>query len=111
MPRTAVSVTDITRAGVVKPAELTVDVANGNEVPNDGRVFFEVRNSNGSAVTRTLTVSIAYSVDGQAVTARPYPVAAGVTRLIGPFDTSTYGTTLQFNGDNAELKIVPLRLA
>lgn len=111
MPRTAVTPTDITRAGIVKPAELTADVANGNEMPNDGRVFLEVRNSNASATVRTLTVNFGYTVDGQAITARPYPVAAGVTRLIGPWDTSTYGTKLQFNGDNAELKFIPLRLA
>jgi hypothetical protein len=109
MPRTAVSPTDITRAGIVKPAELTVDVANGNEIQNDGRIFFEVRNS--GAVSRTLTVNFGYTVDGQTITARSYPVAAGVTRLVGPWDTSTYGTTLQFNGDNTELKFIPLRLA
>jgi hypothetical protein len=111
MPRTAVTVTDIIRAGVVKPAELTVDVANGNELPNDGRVYLEVRNSNASATTRTLTVNFAYTVDGQTITAKSYPVAAGVTRLIGPWDTSNFGTTLQINGDNAELKFIPLRLA
>lgn len=109
MPRTAVIPTDITRAGIVKPSELTVDVANGNEMPNDSRVYLEVRNS--GAVTRNLTVSFAYSVDGQTITPRPYPVAAGVTRLIGPWDTGTYGTTLQFSGDNTELKFIPLRLA
>ena len=109
MPRTALTVTDITRAGIVKPAEQTVDVANGNSIPSDGKVFFELRNS--GAVTRTLTVAVNGTIDGQPVTARSYPVAAGVTRLIGPFDTTNYGTSLSVNGDHAELKIIPLRIS
>jgi hypothetical protein len=109
MPRTAMTVTDITRAGVAVPSEQTVDVVNGNELPNDSRIALLVRNS--GAVTRNLTVAFAYTVDGQTIAPRAYAISAGASRYIGPFDTSTYGTTLALNGDNTELKVTPLRLA
>jgi hypothetical protein len=111
MARTDLTVNDITRAGIVDPTPVAADVANGNSVGNDGRIVLRVKNTNGSATTRTLTVALNVSVDGQAVTARSYPVAAGVTRWIGPFDTSNYGTSIALNGDNAELQITPFRIA
>jgi hypothetical protein len=110
MPRTAMTVTDISRAGVAVPAEQTVDVANGNYVPNDGKVVLLVRNSNGAATSRTLTIAVNGSIDGQPVTSRSYSIAAGASRYLGTFDTTNYGTQLNINGDNTDLKVSPLRI-
>jgi hypothetical protein len=111
MARSAIPVYAITRAGIVAPTETTTDVANGNTLPNNGATWLAVRNSNGASTTRTLTVQVSTTVDGQAVTPRPYPVAAGVTRYIGPFPIATYGQNLLLNPDNAELRVIALTLS
>jgi hypothetical protein len=110
MSRTAVAVTDSAKAGTTMPTEASVDVANGNSVPNsDGKTLLLLHNTNGASTTRNLTVSLVSGIDGQAVTPRSIAVAAGVTKLVGPFEIVNYGTTLNVNGDNAELKILAIR--
>lgn len=109
MARTVIAPTVVTRAGVAPPAEANGDSVNGNAVPNSGQTYLLLRNSNGSATTRNLTVSFANSVDGQAVTPRPYALAAGASLYVGPFPVSAYGQTLNVNADNAELKITALQ--
>lgn len=110
MARVNVPVTSITRTGVVAPSETSGDAGNGNSVANNGSILIEVRNSNGSATTRTLSISFPTTVDGQAVVAKTYPIAAGVTKRIGPFPTKDYGTTLQLDPDHADLKLLAWRL-
>lgn len=111
MPRTTITPTAVTRAGVAPPAEAAGDVANGNAIPNSGAVYLLLRNANGASTARNLTVAFANSVDGQTVTPKPYAVAAGASLYVGPFPVSTYGQTLNVNADNAELKITALQFA
>lgn len=108
MARTLITPTAVTRAGVAPPAEASGDSVNGNYVPNDGSTVLLVRNS--GATTRNMTIQFGYPIDGQTVTGRPYPLAAGVSRYVGPFDVTTYGNQIKVDSDNAELKYVALQI-
>ena len=110
MARTAVPVTEITRAGVAPAAETNGDAVNNHSVSNDGRVVLLIRNSNGSATARTLTVNFAKDVDGQTITPRTDSIATGASRYIGPFDVATYGRTMSIDVDHAELKLSAYRM-
>lgn len=105
MARVSVPVTNITRTGVAPAAEVNGDPVNNHQVANDGRTFLVVRNANVSATARTLTVVIQGAIDGFAPAPRTYSIAAGASRYIGPFDTVAYGSLMQVNVDNAELKL------
>lgn len=105
MPRVAVPVTSITRAGIAPAAETSGDATNNHSVQNNGKMFLLVRNSNGASTSRTVTLRLNGSIDGQSVTPRTVTIAAAASRYIGPFPTSTYGTSLLVDVDNAELKL------
>ena len=105
MARIAVPVTAITKAGVAPAAETNGDAVENHTVANNGRTVLLVRNSNGAATVRTLTVRLSGTVDGQAITSRTYPIAAGASRYIGPFDTTRYGSSMLVDVDHAELKL------
>ncbi|MFF9279531.1 hypothetical protein [Streptomyces griseosporeus] len=109
MPRTPIPVTQITRAGVAAPTETNGDPANNHTVQNNGRVVLLVRNS-GSTTARTVTLRLPGSVDGQSVTPRTVSVPQSASRYIGPFPTDSYGSTLQVDVDNAELKLIALAI-
>ncbi|WP_435209593.1 hypothetical protein [Streptomyces sp. bgisy034] len=103
MPRVAIPVTQITRAGVAPGTEVNGDATNNHTVANNGRMFLEVRNS--GAVSRTVTFRFPGVVDGQSVTPRAVSLAAAAIRRFGPFPTGDYGNQLQVDVDNAELKL------
>lgn len=105
MARVNVPVTTITRTGVAPAAEVNGDAAQGHVVANDGRTFLLVRNANGASTARTLTVVIQGAIDGFSPAPRTYSIAAGASRYIGPFDVASYGSLMQVNVDNAELKL------
>ncbi|MET9729708.1 hypothetical protein ABZZ79_03275 [Streptomyces sp. NPDC006458] len=107
MPRTAVPVTQITRAGVAAPAETNGDPVNNHVIPNNGRMLLLVRNS-GSTVARTVTLRLPGLHDGQSITPRTVSVPQSASRYIGPFPTDSYGSQLQVDVDNAELKLIAL---
>lgn len=105
MARVNLPHTEITRAGVAAGAEVTGDATNHHETANDGRVFLLVRNSNGASTARTVTILVPGTVDGQDVGDRAISIAAAASRYIGPFPKAVYGSTVQVNVDNAELKL------
>ncbi|MFF1709303.1 hypothetical protein [Streptomyces sp. NPDC058268] len=107
MPRVNVPVTPITRAGVAPPTEVNGDATNQHVVQNNGRMILLVRNS-GVTVARTVTLRIPSVVDGQTVTPRTVSIAQSASRYIGPFPTDSYGSSLQVDVDNAELKLLAL---
>ncbi len=109
MPRTALTVTESSKAGTVLAAGTAADVANGNSVPNDGKLLIVA--TNGGASTRTITITPAITVDGLAVSARTISLAASAVKLLGPYDTSTYSTTLAISADHADVKFQPIRAA
>ncbi len=103
MPRVSVPVTQITRAGVAAPTEANGDPTNGHVISNNGRTILLVRNS--GTTDRTVTLRLPGLTDGQSITPRTVTVPASATRYIGPFPTDAYGTQLQVDVDNAELKL------
>jgi len=105
MARTAIPVTTPSTSGVVLAAEQDGDPVNNHYLPNSGRERLLVRNSNGASTARTVTIRFNKTVDGQTVTNRAVSIAAGNTRVFGPFDTENYGTQVLIDVDNAELKL------
>lgn len=111
MPRVAVPVTPVTRAGVVPANEVNGDPVNNHSVVNDGKVWLEVRNAD-AAVVRNLTVKFTTDVDGQVVTSRTYALPANMTapRKFGPWPPQWYGQSIQVDVDNAALKLTAYRI-
>ncbi|WP_331445853.1 hypothetical protein [Streptomyces xanthochromogenes] len=110
MARVNVPVTLITRAGVAPGSEVAGDATNGNSVANSsGDVWIEVRNS-GSTVARLLSANFANTVDGVTVDAKTWSIPISTSRRIGPFPVKYYGTTLNLDVDNAELKLSAYRM-
>lgn len=108
MPRTAITVTQSVRAGVVLPAATAGDAVNGNSVANDGRVILLVANTGASS--RNITFTTVRSVDGLTAPTRVESIPAGETQVIGPFPATDYGTTLAFDAAHAELTIQAIRV-
>ncbi|MGW5509897.1 hypothetical protein ACWEV9_19295 [Streptomyces albogriseolus] len=104
MPRVALTVTNLSRAGVAPPAETDGDPVNHHSVQNNGRMLLLVRNASAST-PRTVTLRLPGVVDGQALTPKTVEIPAEESRYIGPFPTGDYGSTLQVDVDNAELKL------
>jgi hypothetical protein len=86
MARVSVTTEQIVHAGVL--STLTAPTVDG-DVIDCGRVFLEVDNGSGAAVT--VTVRSTASTDGLDVEDLAVSVAAGATKKIGPFNVSTFG--------------------
>ena len=87
MSLTTLAVQQIVRTGLT-PA-LAAANADGSYVPNDGRMYLQVKNTNGSPVT--VTVDTPGTVDGLAVADLPVVVPATTgDKKIGPFPPDTY---------------------
>ncbi|GAA2220335.1 hypothetical protein GCM10010400_76810 [Streptomyces aculeolatus] len=110
MPRTALTVTQATRAGVALPAATAGDVANGNSVANNGRVILLVTNTNASTTARTITFNTVRTVDGLTAPERVESIPAGETQLFGPFDPTDYGPSLAIDPEHAEVTIQAIRV-
>jgi hypothetical protein len=110
MPRVDIPVTQITRSGVAPATEVNGDATNNHSVSNDGATWIEVRNS-GSTVARTVSARFANTIDGQTTAAKTWSIPTSSTRRIGPFPVRYYGTTLQIDVDNAELKLTAYKVA
>lgn len=86
MARADVATQQITRAGLAPT--LTAPTVDG-DVIDAGRVALMV--TNNGATGHTVTVQSPVTVDGLAVEELAVSVAAGETRLIGPFPARTFG--------------------
>jgi hypothetical protein len=64
----------------------------GNSFANSGNTFLHVKNGSGSEVT--VTIASTAVVDGLAVADATVAVPAGEDRMIGPFSTTTFGSTV-----------------
>ena len=70
--------------------------ADGNAVPNNGRMWMEVNNGAGAPIN--VTIQTQRMVDGLAVAEQVVAVANGTRKKIGPFPTDTYNVQ---SGDDA----------
>lgn len=109
MPRIAIPVTEVTRAGILPATEVSGDATNFHFIPNDGATWLEIRNAGAS--TRTLTKILAVPVDDGTITNPTVSLAASAIKKVGPFPIGFYGTTFNFNVDHADIKITAYRLA
>lgn len=100
MPRTAIPVQTLSRAGVAPLTQTNSDASNGMVVAhNDGRIFIEVVSTD--AGSQTVGFAIPGLVDGEPVDDKVVTVAAGATLLEGPWPRRTY------NQDDQSLHINP----
>jgi hypothetical protein len=76
------------RAGVTLPASSAV---TQQSFDNSGQELIVIKN--GGAGPITVTIDIPFVVDGQAVEDRTVTIAAGATKVIGPFNRATYNQT------------------
>ncbi len=109
MPRTALAITDSSKAGTTLPAVTAADVANGNSVVHDGRSVLIIA-SNAGASPRTVTITPSVTVDGLTVGNRTISLAASASKVLGPYDLATYGTPLAISGDHADVKFQVIRI-
>lgn len=86
MPRTAVSVQQVSRTAIT-PTYAAGDSANGHSLLNSGAEFLHVKTG---ATGTTVTVQIPSTVDGQAVTNKTYVIGTTTERMIGPFPPGIY---------------------
>lgn len=107
------SVTQISRAGVEEA--LTAAAAGGDAFPNDGKTLLVVKNANGAATARTITLDIQKTVDGQDPASRTVSVPALKTYFIGPFPPSIYNdangrVVITYSASGADLTVGAFRL-
>lgn len=84
-----------TRAGMTPTSNAAAEL--GDTFVNDGRTILRV--TNGNVGTIVLTIVTSAEVDGLAVADRTVSFTTGAIRYIGPFATSTYGTTVSLTYD------------
>lgn len=104
MARTALAVHTLTRDGVAPTATTALDAVNGNSVPNDGHTWLVLDNADAAA-SHTLTVTLLGGRDGQPVTPRTITIPATTTgQMYGPWPLDSYGSLLNIDADDAQLK-------
>lgn len=81
------AVTPAVPTGVDLAATAACDVA-GDAFPNTGKEVAFIRNTN--AASRTVTIVVQATLDGQTVTNRTVTVAQNETKAIGPFPVGIY---------------------
>lgn len=86
MAATVLTVTDISRSGIVPT--LVAANADGHLLPNTGCEFVMI--TNGDAAPHTISAAITKPVDGVMPAAKQITVAAGATKLFGPFKPEEY---------------------
>lgn len=96
------TVNTITRDGVLYA--VVAAAAAGDAFANDGRTLVALYNNHGTA-SRTVSFDIQKTVDDQDPPSITVAVAAGETRLVGPFPTGIYndpnGRVLMTYSDSA----------
>jgi hypothetical protein len=96
-------------AGVVWPATdgTAVDVTNGNYCANAPTLCVLAKNTGGSPYTLTFVTQSkagSFAVEDDVKT-----LAAGAQKAFGPFPANVFGTTLEFNGENVAVKVIPFQ--
>lgn len=87
--------TTVTRAGIDVVG--VAAAAGGDSFANTGKEFIEVKNGGAGAITVTLDVQT--TLDGMAITDPTVSIAAGATKIIGPFPTHI------FNDSNSRVNV------
>lgn len=85
---------------LTNPTPVACDIT-GNTVQNGGNLFIEFNNTGASTYAVTVNVP---SVDGNAVTALSYSLAAAEVAKVGGWPPNVYGQTITFTAANAAVK-------
>lgn len=111
MARTSVPVTTLNGAadGVDWPATdgTACDVVNGNYCANSATLC--VMATNTGAGPFTLTFVTQATAGGFAVADDVKTLEAGEQKVYGPFDDAIFGNTLEFDGQDATVKVIPFQ--
>lgn len=107
-PLTVTTLTHTTSVVVDPSAWPAGNATDGNTVPNGGSTWLGMNNSGASS--RTVTVAISQTVDGQAVTARTHTIAAGVVRYVKLGPPAIYGSTTLVTPSHVEMKLAAFAL-
>jgi hypothetical protein len=100
MARTALTVTEIVRAGVAQPAQQNSDATNDHYVAStdaDDCWFIEAYNSSGTTRTITVVANPSLSSDGLTVSDYTNTILTTATELMGPFKLGTFKQTADSN--------------
>ena len=108
MARRVLGITGTSKAGEAPIAPVAADLVDGNSVANNGETVIKAINTGG--VSRTLSVPLTVTVDGQPVGPRTYSIAAGQTLIVGPFPTWWYGQTMHLNASSDEVYLSAMRI-
>lgn len=91
MARSAIAVTDIVRAGVAPISQTTADASNNHYVAgNDGAVYLEIVSTDAGTQTVAIVANPDLVSDSLTVSNLTLSIAAGATKLCGPFKTKTF---------------------
>ena len=113
MARVNVPVVAMSRSGVLLGSlgtEVDGDSVNGHYFENTGKEFLTLRNNAGT--TRTVTLKVGATVDGQAVVDPTVTLLANEHKIVGPFPEGIYDQTsgdelgnVQIDVDHADVKL------
>lgn len=81
--------TSLVRTGINPVPSTAADVAGDSVANPGGDIAFIVKNASGSSINVTLDIRAA-GPDGATVTDPVVAIAAGATKMIGPFPTGIY---------------------
>ncbi len=92
MPRVEIPVTSTVRSGVTQPALTNGDATNDHFITGgaDGLTLVEIVSSDGGAQTVEVVPNPEMTADGLTVQNEVISVAAGATRIAGPWRTNTF---------------------
>lgn len=103
MARGAINTYVSDRDGTLLGAETDGDATNGHYLQNSGKTKFTARNSGASA--RIVTIHVAKTVAGQAVTSITKSVPAGEIHIFGPYSVADFGSQVLIDVAHAEVKL------
>ena len=110
MPRVAITPVTPSRAGVTAAVAVAGNASDFNTIANDGKTMIIATNTNGSATARTIDFILKRTVDGVTPDRDPVSIAAGASKVFGPFPTNDYGTALDFDVSHAEMTVAAYRM-
>lgn len=99
------AITRPARDGNPMAAAIAGNATDDNSVTNTGKTMLLVRNVNGSATARTLTIHFAQTVLGQEVESivKSIPAHATNAHLFGPYPTAQFGRLLLLDPEHADI--------
>lgn len=90
MARSTIAVTSIVRSGTTPISATTSDSTNKHSFTNTADVYLEIVSSDAGSQTVTIKANPSYTSDGLVVSDLVITVAAGATKLAGPFKIYTF---------------------